>query len=261
MELPLSTGSCLRRREERAFKFSSTQELNRIMENHIRLENVDEDGYTQLDFRPQGVTRRPVSSEKGMCAASPCWRPLAVTLGVLCLVILVIAVVLGTMPIWRSNSGSNPLKNDNFPPRNKENHSQPTQAPLEESAAPTKALTTAGVFSSSCPPNWIMHEHSCYLLSKSLVVWNRSKIQCSQLGATLLKIDSLEELDFMAKQVSTLPDYSFWIGLSRQPEGPWLWEDGSMFFSKLAKKREMCKVKSTRPQLSHRGPVMSFELD
>ncbi|XP_057347522.1 C-type lectin domain family 7 member A isoform X2 [Manis pentadactyla] len=185
------------------------------MENHIRLENVDEDGYTQLDFRLRGITRRPVSSEKGMCAASPCWRPLAVTLGVLCLVILVIAVVLGTMR----------------------------------------------VFFSSCPPNWIMHEHSCYLFSKSLVVWNRSKIQCSQLGATLLKIDNLEELDFMVKQVSTLPDYSFWIGLSRQPEGPWLWEDGSMFFSNLAKKREMCKVKSTRPQLSHRGPVMSFELD
>lgn len=36
------------------------------MENHIRLENVDEDGYTQLDFRLRGITRRPVSSEKGI---------------------------------------------------------------------------------------------------------------------------------------------------------------------------------------------------
>ncbi|KAK2494816.1 hypothetical protein MC885_002333, partial [Smutsia gigantea] len=176
MESPLSTGSRLRRTEERAFKFSSTQELSRIMENHNWLENVDEDGYTQLDFRPQGVTKRPVSSEKA---------------------------------IWRSNSGSNPLKNDNFPPRNKENHSQPTRSPLEESVASTKALTTTGKgrikglmgfiilegeFSSSCPPNWILHENSCYLFSKSFVVWNKSKIQCSQLDATLLKIDSLEEL-------------------------------------------------------------------
>ena len=46
--------------------------------------------------------------------------------------------------VWRSNSGSNPLKNNNFPSRNKQNHSQPTQSSLEESVASTKALTTAG---------------------------------------------------------------------------------------------------------------------
>lgn len=45
---------------------------------------------------------------------------------------------------WRSSSGSNPLKNDNFPPRNKENQSQPTQSSLDKHVAPTKALTTKG---------------------------------------------------------------------------------------------------------------------
>ncbi|XP_015984406.2 C-type lectin domain family 7 member A isoform X2 [Rousettus aegyptiacus] len=197
-------------------------------------ENLDEDGYMQLNFRSQNIARRPVFSKKGTYRASPHWRCIAVTLGILCLVILVIAVVLGTTGIWRFNSGSNPLKNNNFPSRNKENHSRPTQSSLEASVAPTKALTTTGVLSSSCPSNWIMHENSCYLFSTSIDSWESSKRQCSQLGSNLLKIDSSKELEFIRKQVSSQPDNSFWIGLSRhQTEGPWFWEDGSMFSSNL----------------------------
>ncbi|XP_077602113.1 C-type lectin domain family 7 member A isoform X1 [Crocuta crocuta] len=199
------------------------------MEYRSEIENLDEDGYTRLDFSSQATPGRPVVSEKGTCATSPCWRPVAVTLGILCLVILVIAVVLGTMAIWRSNSGSNPLKNDNFPSRNKENYSQPTQSSLEDNVAPTKALTTT-VFSTSCPPNWVTHENNCYLFRTSLASWNSSKNQCSQLHSNLLKIDSEKELEFIVRQVSSQPDNAFWIGLSRpQTEGPWLWEDSSIF--------------------------------
>ncbi|XP_037023777.2 C-type lectin domain family 7 member A isoform X3 [Artibeus jamaicensis] len=158
------------------------------------MENLDEDGYTQLEFSSRGFARRPVSPKKGSWAASPPWRFIAVTLGILCLVILVLAVVLGTMGIWRSNSGSNPLKNNNFPSRNKENHSQPTQSSLEESVASTKALTTTGGVSSPCPATWVAHENSCYLFSTTLYSWNGSQRQCSQLGSHLLKADSSEEL-------------------------------------------------------------------
>ncbi|XP_059538165.1 C-type lectin domain family 7 member A isoform X2 [Myotis daubentonii] len=115
------------------------------------LETLDEDGYTQLQFSSRGITKRPVSSEKG-------------------------------------------------------------------------------VLSSSCPPNWIAHENSCYLLGTSFNSWNESKRQCSQLDSYLMKIDNSKELEFIAKQVSSQPAKSFWIGLSRpQAEGPWLWEDGSKF--------------------------------
>ncbi|XP_006141627.1 C-type lectin domain family 7 member A isoform X2 [Tupaia chinensis] len=158
------------------------------MEYHSDLENVDEDGYTQLNFHSQGITRRPVISEKGTPAASPPWRLIVLTLGILCLIMLVIAVVLGT----------------------------------------------TGVFSSPCPPDWIFHEKSCYLLSMSLDSWTGSKSRCSQLGSNLLKIDSAEELTFIGRQVSSHPDNSFWIGLSRtQTEQPWLWEDGSTSSSNL----------------------------
>ncbi|XP_010944702.2 C-type lectin domain family 7 member A isoform X1 [Camelus bactrianus] len=205
-----------------------------MMEYRSSLENLDEDGYTQLDFSSRHITRRSVDSKKASfcslrpCAPSPRWCPIAVAVGILCLVTLVTAVVLGTVAMWRSSSGNNPLKNDNFPSRNKENRSQPTQSSLEESMAPTKALT--GILPSSCPPHWITHETSCYLFRTSLDSWNGSKRQCSQLGSQLLKIDSAKELEFISWQVSSQPDHSFWIGLARrQTEGPWLWEDGSMF--------------------------------
>ncbi|XP_023596396.1 C-type lectin domain family 7 member A isoform X5 [Trichechus manatus latirostris] len=158
------------------------------MENRSNLENVDEDGYTQLDFTSRDSARRPIVSEKGTCSASPHWRLIAVTLTILFLITLVVAVILGTM----------------------------------------------GAFSSPCPPNWIIHEKSCYLFRKSQDSWDRSKGQCFQLGSSLLKIDSSKELEFIIKQVSSQPDNSFWIGLSRpQTEEPWLWEDGSKFSSNL----------------------------
>ncbi|KAM8776881.1 C-type lectin domain family 7 member A-like isoform 2-T2 [Rhynchonycteris naso] len=204
------------------------------MEYHSEVQNLDEDGYTQLNFSSRGITRRTVPSEKGPCAAPLSWRSIAVTLGILCFIILVIAVVLGTMGIWRFNSGSKLLKNDNFSSRNRKNHSHPTQSSLEESMAPTKAITTTGVLSSSCPHKWITHENSCYLLSTSLGSWNGSKRQCSQLGSNLLKIDSSKELEFIIQQLSSQPHYSFWIGLSRpQSDGYWSWEDGSIFSSDL----------------------------
>ncbi|XP_027397101.1 C-type lectin domain family 7 member A isoform X3 [Bos indicus x Bos taurus] len=164
------------------------------MEYQSSVENLDEDGYTQLDFSSCNITRRSVVSEKGLCAASSHWRLIAVTLGILCSVMLVITVVLSTSGIWRSSSGNNLLKSDSFPSRNKDNQSQPTQSSLEDSVIPTKALTTTGVFSSSCPPNWITHEDSCYLFSTLLDSWDGSKRQCFQLGSHLLKIDSSKEL-------------------------------------------------------------------
>ncbi|PNJ07682.1 C-type lectin domain family 7 member A isoform X3 [Pongo pygmaeus] len=172
------------------------------MEYHPDLENLDEDGYTQLHFDSRSNTRMAVVSEKGSCAASPPWRLIAVILGILCLVILVIAVVLGTM----------------------------------------------GVLSSPCPPNWIIYEKSCYLFSMSLNSWDGSKRQCSQLGSNLLKIDSSNELGFIVKQVSSQPDNSFWIGLSRpQTEVPWLWEDGSTFSSNLFQIRTTATQENPSP--------------
>ena len=44
----------------------SIQELSRTMEYQSSVENLDEDGYTQLDFSSRNITRRSVVSEKGI---------------------------------------------------------------------------------------------------------------------------------------------------------------------------------------------------
>lgn len=59
--------------------------------------SLDEDGYTQLDFRSQGTPRTPVSPKKGTCTDPLHCRTIAVILGILCLILLVVAAVLGTM--------------------------------------------------------------------------------------------------------------------------------------------------------------------
>ncbi|KAM6162651.1 C-type lectin domain family 7 member A [Erethizon dorsatum] len=218
------------------------------MEYQPDLENVDEDGYTKLNFHTRGATRRPVGSEKGTLATSPSWRLIAVILGILCLIILVIAVALGSLTFWRSNSGSNPLAKDNSLSRSKECQNQPTKSSLEENAVSTKALKTTGkgVFSSTCPPNWIAHEKSCYLFSISLDSWHGSKRRCSQLGSHFLKIDSLKEFDFIVGQMSSYPINSFWIGLSRnQTEALWVWDDGSTFSYNLFQIRSTATQENT----------------
>ncbi|XP_077026124.1 oxidized low-density lipoprotein receptor 1 isoform X3 [Tamandua tetradactyla] len=206
------------------------------MQCHSGFENLNEDGYTQLYFNIQGVTRRPLVSKKGTCATSPCWRCIAVTLGLLGLVILVIAAVLGTMGyevIWRSNSESNLLENGNFTSSNKENHSQTTQSILEESVVPvtkpTKAPTTTDVlhFLVPCPQDWIWHEENCYQFSSGLLSWEKSQEHCRSLDAQLLKINSSADLEFI-QQASAHSSSPFWMGLSlRKPNDSWLWEDGS----------------------------------
>nr|XP_048288282.1 C-type lectin domain family 7 member A isoform X2 [Myodes glareolus] len=67
------------------------------MKYHSHPENLDEDGYTQLDFRTRDIHKRTKGSEKGRQASSPPWRPIVVALGILCLVAVVVASVLGVL--------------------------------------------------------------------------------------------------------------------------------------------------------------------
>lgn len=70
------------------------------MKYQSHAENLDEDGYTQLDFSTGDIHKRPVRSEKGSQAPSSPWRPIAVALGILCLVAVVVAAVLGALGVF-----------------------------------------------------------------------------------------------------------------------------------------------------------------
>lgn len=50
----------------------SIEGLNGIMAYRSELENLDEDGYTQLQFSSRDITKKPVSAEKGIFFLSFC---------------------------------------------------------------------------------------------------------------------------------------------------------------------------------------------
>ncbi|XP_045149201.1 C-type lectin domain family 7 member A isoform X1 [Echinops telfairi] len=73
------------------------------MEYHSNTDNLDEEGYTRLDFHSRGISQKPIISEKGKCASSSRWCFIAVTLGILFLITLGIAVVLGILGVTSSS--------------------------------------------------------------------------------------------------------------------------------------------------------------
>uniref|UniRef100_A0A8C2YUY3 Oxidized low-density lipoprotein receptor 1 n=1 Tax=Chinchilla lanigera TaxID=34839 RepID=A0A8C2YUY3_CHILA len=88
-----------------------------------------------------------------------------------------------------------------------------------------------------CPQDWIWHRESCYLFSSGLFNWESSRKNCSALGAQLLKIKNMNDLNFIHQMIShsNLP---FWMGLTlRMPNYSWMWEDGSPLRPHLFKLR------------------------
>ncbi|XP_005087194.1 C-type lectin domain family 12 member B [Mesocricetus auratus] len=79
-----------------------------------------------------------------------------------------------------------------------------------------------------CPKTWQWHGNSCYYFTtheeKS---WSDSRKDCTDKNATLVKIDSFKERDFLQSQPSLTLSF-FWLGLSwNSTVRHWLWEDGS----------------------------------
>ncbi|CAL8386446.1 unnamed protein product [Gadus morhua 'NCC'] len=75
-----------------------------------------------------------------------------------------------------------------------------------------------------CPRGWDDFGYKCYLLSKELGSWNKSRKLCVSNGADLVVVDSKEELDF----ISRYGGY-FWLGATDEAsEGMWRWVDGTV---------------------------------
>ncbi|KAF3816348.1 hypothetical protein GH733_014521 [Mirounga leonina] len=85
-----------------------------------------------------------------------------------------------------------------------------------------EALRKAANFS-----DWLWHEENCYLFSSGPFNWEKSQENCLSLDAQMLKINSTDDLKFI-RQTSAHSNFPFWMGLSlRKPSSAWLWEDGS----------------------------------
>ena len=83
---------------------------------------------------------------------------------------------------------------------------------------------------SACQQGWICNGTSCYkLVTSPTLSWGKAKEECEKCQAGLVKVESLEENDFIkTKLLPTRNNGSYWIGLSDSAnENDWMWTDGT----------------------------------
>ncbi|XP_077781346.1 C-type lectin domain family 2 member A-like [Podarcis muralis] len=78
-----------------------------------------------------------------------------------------------------------------------------------------------------CLDRWIGYQRKCYYFSESEGNWTSSQNYCASFGASLVMIDSQEEMSFLRRYKG--PD-DHWIGLQRvDDQKPWKWINGTIF--------------------------------
>ncbi|XP_053215421.1 macrophage mannose receptor 1-like [Podarcis raffonei] len=73
--------------------------------------------------------------------------------------------------------------------------------------------------------SWIPFRAHCYKFFTGWFDRPRAHFKCSQLGSTLASIEDLAELKFLVEHTQQNTRWNYWIGLIRNIEGEWLWED------------------------------------
>ncbi|XP_025067904.1 natural killer cells antigen CD94-like isoform X2 [Alligator sinensis] len=164
----------------------------------------------------------PLRRNKDPSVSSLQWQLTAVIFGILCLILLVATGVLGIIVMELSQEKKDPtqcLKSCPDP-----NRSVPG-LPLDQPPDKEKCLV-----------RWSHTEKRSYLFSSENRPWAQCNSFCSSHSASLLKIDSQDELDFTKKESFEYSEergsatyyYPFWTGLSYNSETKtWVWADGT----------------------------------
>ncbi|XP_057559227.1 C-type lectin domain family 12 member B [Hippopotamus amphibius kiboko] len=212
--------------------------------------------------------------KRGYPAPSPVWRQAALGLLTLCLMLLVGLVTLGIMFLQTSNEFnsdseklsqlqkiihqqqdnlSQQLSNyRNFPMEKEFLKSQISSLLKRQGKMAIKLCQELIIHTSDhkcnpCPKMWQWYQSSCYyFVTNEEKTWLNSRKSCMDKNSTLVKIDSLEEKDFLKSQ--PLPKFPFfWLGLSWDLTGRrWLWEDGSSPSASLFSINEYAQINGSK---------------
>ncbi|XP_038614845.1 C-type lectin domain family 7 member A-like [Tachyglossus aculeatus] len=181
--------------------------------------NKEEEIYANVKCSPgsqkQNKQRPENSKNKESTVRSPRCL-MAVTFGILCLVLLLISVVLTTKFLQDSQKIKEQHGIGNMS-QEKINYTSEIENLREE-------IENTGNLSKLYCEKWFVDIEKIYCFHLSYYSWNESRKFCEDKGFSLLKINHRDELDFMKKNVY----HTHWIGLSyARVLRCWTWEDGS----------------------------------
>ncbi|XP_042329972.1 macrophage mannose receptor 1-like [Sceloporus undulatus] len=75
--------------------------------------------------------------------------------------------------------------------------------------------------------SWIPFRAHCYAIYPMRVAWSRASMLCAHLGGTLTSIEDLAEMNFLLIHTQEFTETEFWIGLFKNVDGEWIWQDNT----------------------------------
>ncbi|XP_003265517.2 C-type lectin domain family 12 member A isoform X1 [Nomascus leucogenys] len=188
--------------------------------------------YADLKFQNSSETEKIQEigkfGEKAPPAPSRVWRPAALFLTLLCLLMLIgLGVLASVFRITLKIEMKKINKLQNISEELQRNVSLQLMSNMNSSNKIRNLSTTLQIVATKlcrelyskeqehkckpCPRRWIWHKDSCYFLSDDVQTWQESKMACAAQNASLLKINNRNALEFIKSQ-SRSRDY--WLGLS-----------------------------------------------
>ncbi|XP_036721176.1 C-type lectin domain family 1 member A [Eschrichtius robustus] len=218
-------------------KYSSTRDM------------LDADGDTTMSLhsRASTATQRPEPGHTEHRRPSSAWRPVALILLTLCLVLLISLAALGLVFFQFYQLSNTQQENISQKEERLGNLSRQLQSLQTQKRKLAETLhhvaeklcrelynKTGEHRCSPCPEKWKWHGDKCYQFYKESKSWQGCEYFCIAENSTMLKINTQEVLEFAMPQSYSEFFYSYWTGLSRNGNGKaWLWMDGAPYSHEL----------------------------
>ncbi|XP_025067892.1 C-type lectin domain family 7 member A-like [Alligator sinensis] len=188
----------------------------------------------EKEGRGTGGSPSPRRRNKDPSATPLQWQLATLALGILCLILLIVAGVLGYNVCQPGTEQENPVMEGDH------HTSKPTS--YQKPSLPGTLRKQPQDTGEKCPVLWTAKQDRSYLFSPKRGTWNQCNSSCTSQSAELLKTETKEELSFITTRSyeyaedrgSSTYYYPFWIGLSFDfREGTWVWADASALSSGL----------------------------